>query len=296
MSVGKPGQPGRRFDGPGRVPGLTQQTDRGPQVVERVAGGLDELLQALAGLLRPGVEEVGGDRGLRVGQGDLMGHQVVQFPGDAHPFLGHSPERLAVPALLGPPGPLLHGRQVGPSVPHRVAEHAGHQRERRHHSHPARVLPGEGPGRRNGGDQQCRGDERHGARRAPFGARGERVGVGGDQSRGHDERGQQEARGRHQRAARGRGRHGGQGHSAPQRQRGTGQHGDEVGDGGRRCRRAAVDLQHAAEQTEHERRRRERSSRHHVPRGIGPPPPVFVMAGSVPADGEPPLRRVQLGC
>ena len=195
---------------------------------------LDEFLEALAGLLRAGVEEVGGDRGLRVGQGDLMGHQVVQLPGDAHPFLGHASARLAVPALLGPQGPLLHGRQIGPPVLHRAPEHPGHQWERRHRRHPARVLPGERAEQGGGGEQECRGDEQDRARRAPFVAHGAGVGVGGDHGGGHGERAQQEAEGRHQHGARAGDRHDGQGCPVPQRQHGTGHHGDEVGGDGRR--------------------------------------------------------------
>ena len=62
----------------------------------------------------------GGGR-LGVGQGQMVGDDVVQFPGDAHPLLGHPVAGLFLTSPLGMLGAGVHGVQVGVAHASRAA-------------------------------------------------------------------------------------------------------------------------------------------------------------------------------
>ena len=67
------------------------------------------MVQRLPGLLGLPVQQRSGDAGLHVDHRDVVRQHVMQFPGDAQPFVADPAARLLLPGLLGAFGPLLDG-------------------------------------------------------------------------------------------------------------------------------------------------------------------------------------------
>ncbi len=117
-----------RFGGGFRVVGLAQQADRGAQLRKRRAGRLADMRQGLFGLVGPVVHDMGGDPGLDVDQRDVVGDDIVQLAGDAHPLLGDTAAGLLLAGAFGALGALADGVDIGPAAADRVARGRGHPR------------------------------------------------------------------------------------------------------------------------------------------------------------------------
>lgn len=68
---------------------------------------------------------MGADAGLHGHDAHGVGHDVVELPGYAQPFLGHRPLGLRLLVLLEVDGPELQLKRVGPPRADAVAEHCG---------------------------------------------------------------------------------------------------------------------------------------------------------------------------
>src|SRR5690606_3714642 len=95
------------------VPGLAEQADGGAQLVQGGAAGLADVGEGLLGLVGPLVHDVGGDPGLDVDQGDVVGDDVVQVAGDAQAFLGDPAAGLLLAGAFGTLGAFPDGLDDG---------------------------------------------------------------------------------------------------------------------------------------------------------------------------------------
>ncbi len=103
------GEAGCGFGGRLGVALLAQEADGDPQLVERGAAGVAYVGERLLGLVGTLVHDVGGDPGLHVDQGDVVGDDVVEVPGDPQPLLGDPAAGLLLPRTFGPLGAFPDG-------------------------------------------------------------------------------------------------------------------------------------------------------------------------------------------
>lgn len=265
-------EPGGGFGGRLRVAGLAEQADGGAQLVERAAAGLADMGEGLLGLVGALVHDMGGDTGLHIDQGDVVGDHVVQVAGDAQALLGDPAAGLLLPGALGAVGAVADGLDDGPAAAHRVARggaDAGPGED-------AQVLlrvPGQGPGEHRGGGQHGHGEQADAEGGGAVGGGGDgvqgddgghrdgRAGVAGDalhdgEGAGEGEDGaggaaaEDEGDGgqQHQQQAQGRGDVGAPGDALPVlgSGEGAGDHADENGRGEGRVEREGVGLELAA--------------------------------------------------
>lgn len=85
------------------------------------AGGLDAR-QRLLGLVGLASEDPAGGAGLDAPDADVVGHHVVELPGDPHPLVEDGSSRSFLPLVLQLRGPLLQRHLVLAAAGHGVAE------------------------------------------------------------------------------------------------------------------------------------------------------------------------------
>ena len=114
-------EPGRGLAGRGVV--RAQHAERRPQLGERLAAGVLDGEQGVAGVVGPLVQHVGADPRLHRDARQGVGDRVVQVAGDPQPLLGDPAAGLLLARLRQVPGPFLQRDQLGPPAEHRAAEH-----------------------------------------------------------------------------------------------------------------------------------------------------------------------------
>ncbi len=184
------------------VAGLAQQSDGGAQFLQRGAAGPAHMGEGLLGLVGPLVHDVGGDPGLHVDQGDVVGDHVVQIAGDAQAFLGDPAAGLLLAGALGPFGAFADrldegapaaygvpggGADAGPGEDRHVLLGVPGQRADGHRGagedgHGEQADPPGGVAVGGGGDGEERDDGAHDDGRA--GVAGDGLGHGGDAGQG----------------------------------------------------------------------------------------------------------------
>ncbi len=159
---GQPVEPGGGLAGRGVV--RAEHAQRRPQLGERVAAGVLDGEQGVAGVVGPFVQHVGADPGLHRDAGQGVGDRVVEVAGDPHPLLGDPAAGLLLPGLGQVPRPFLQRGPLGPPAEDGAAEQ---DRTRR----PAGEQRGEERGRAvEGGGEEHRRRRRRG-QPGPAGAR-----------------------------------------------------------------------------------------------------------------------------
>ncbi|GAA3237334.1 hypothetical protein GCM10020256_56700 [Streptomyces thermocoprophilus] len=169
-------QAGGGFGGCLGVAGLAQQSDGGAEFVERGAAGLADVGEGLLGLVGPLVHDVGGDTGLHIDEGDVVGDDVVQVAGDAQTFLGDAAAGLLLAGAFGALGAFADGLDDGAAAADGVPR-GGADAGPGEDGEVLLRVPGQRPGEHRGAGQHGRGEQSD-----PPG--GGAVGGGGDREQG----------------------------------------------------------------------------------------------------------------
>ena len=147
--------------------GVAQDPDQQAHLVQRPAGGGLDDAEGLAGLVRVGVDDHAGHPGPHRDHAHRVGHDVVQFPGDLGPLVGHGPADLRRPLRLcgsrllrGPLGLLRRVHPAGPGVlrGQPAQQYQDHTAVGRQDHHGA--TPGDGGGQHRAGHEA--GDDQRG--------------------------------------------------------------------------------------------------------------------------------------